>query len=65
MIATLLRRWRRWRAAEARGFALAGSLFGLREPEASGFRGRWVVRNANRLYRLTGHGNPWRPYRGY
>lgn len=30
------------------------------------FRTRWRIRNANRLYRLTyGHGNPWRPYKGY
>lgn len=58
------RGWLRWKQADRIGWATAGRLFGLRDRD--GFRARWVIRNSNRLYRLTrGHGNPWKPYRGF
>ena len=58
--------WRRWHYADRLGWATWGGLWRMREDEANSFEAHWRVRSANRLYRLTrGHGNPWKPYKGY
>lgn len=58
--------WKRWKQADALGWTVWAPLWRMRGEEADSFEAHWRVRNANRLYRLTrGHGNPWKPYRGY
>lgn len=61
-----LKDWQRWKEADRLGWATWAPLWRMRGNEADSFEANWRVRNANRLYRLTrGHGNPWKPYRGF
>lgn len=63
---TLWRRQRRWQQADRRGWGMLGALYAESRRRPDSFRAHWLIRNMNRLYRLTrGHGNPWRPYRGF
>lgn len=57
--------WRRWKEADRRGWGSLGRMFAYGREWNDAKWGR-EIRRSNRLYRLThGHGNPWKPYRGF
>lgn len=63
------RQWhkhKRWKQADNKGWWMLGRLFLASKKDPDSYECRWLIRNMNRLYRLTrGHGNPWKPYKGF
>lgn len=56
-VKALYKSHKRWKEADQLGWALSAKLFIERDPK----RCKFLVRNCNRLYRLTrGSGNPWK-----
>ncbi len=51
--------WMRWRKADRLGWMWFARIIG-RTNHASAWKVEQAIRNANRLYRLTRFGNPWR-----
>lgn len=56
----MIHKMRRWLKADNKGWAMLGQLISESQKSPDSFRCKWLIRNMNRIYRLTrGSGNPW------
>ncbi len=45
--------YRRWKKSDNKGWAMAGRLLRMRNPDYDSFKFEWTLRYEQRLYRLT------------
>ena len=62
----LIKQWRRSNEVNRKGWAMFGRLwFAAKDPATPQRALDRLVRNSNRLWRLTNGKSPWRPHKGY